>query len=305
MSDKMTPATPQQQGGARINHFTQPDMSPAKSVTTETAGGMQVSEMPKTTTGSMSSAASHNIVTIAMPKTHVVTGFVPGKLKDKKGTHYSDMHGAFGSEVERKNARFRIHELTRGPLSVEAEEEARILAEVQARVDNELGVLREKAHKDAYAAGFDMGKTDAIAEVLLSAKPAIEKFEKLIGEIEGLKFELAKANEDLITRLIYRLARMVALKEVKEDADYTRRLILQLLERIGTRENIKIYVGMEAYTAADSLKDGLMQALGTLKNVNIELDPEIEDKGCRIETDFGEVDATIDVQLKNIEATFA
>ena len=111
--------------------------------------------------------------------------------------------------------------------------------------------------------------------------------------------EVFRANEEYLIRMVYRLVSMVVLKELNEDAEYIKRLVGQLFDRVGTKENVKIYLGSEEYSAAEQLKAGLAQSFGELKNISIEVDSKIT-QGCRIETDFGEVDARIEMQLQNI-----
>ncbi len=248
----------------------------------------------------LSSTAAHSIVTIPTPKTHVIEEYKPGKLHDRKGVRYSDVHKTFSDDSARKNSRFRLSELTRRPLSVEAEEESRIQSEVKQRLDEELERRASQTHDQAYKDGYAEGKLAAREEVMKAAKPGFDRFEALTENFEDLRFDVFKANEELLIRMVYGIAKMVTLKELVEDKDYIRRLVEHLLERLGTRENIKVYVGTEAFLAAEQLRADLAQTIGQLKNISIELDPEIQDPGCRIESDFGEVDARIEVQLKNI-----
>lgn len=248
------------------------------------------------------SPGAHNIVTIAAPKDQAIRSFEPDNLKDTKGIKYSEaMRGADMSN--QRNGRFRLNELTRGPLSVEAEEEARIEAEVQRRLAIQLQAISDSSRKAAYQEGFEKGKGDARAEVLTQCKPMVDQFEALVGGFENMQTDLFKANEEYLIHMVYRLAKHVLLRELKEDTEYVRRLVSQLLERLGTRENIKIFVGEMEYSSAETLREGLAQTLGQLKNLSIEQDSTITGRGCRLETDYGEIDARLEVQIENIAQT--
>lgn len=243
----------------------------------------------------------HNIVTMPTPKTSVVDSYSPGSLKDTRGIRYSEVKNAFATETTRKNSRFAVSDLARGPLSIAEEEEARIQSEIQRRLDKKLEAIREEVKSEAYREGHAAGQEAAKAQVLEAAKPQLEQFQKLVSLFEGAKTELFKANEQLLLKIITQVAKSIVLRELKEDTDYTKRLVINLLERLGTRENIKIYVSTQVFSAVEGLKRDLAQSLGQLKNITIEADPEIEDMGCRVETEFGEVDADIAIQLKSIE----
>ncbi len=246
----------------------------------------------------------HNIVTVKMPQTRNIETYTPSKLPNNKGIKYSEVQKKFSTpktlEEAKKNSRFRLNDLVRSALSVEEEEQEKIQNEVKKRLEQEITAIRSQVTKDAYQEGLTTGKKDAQKEILASAKPMLDTFQKLLLELEGMKYSAFKSNEDFLIRLIYRVAKAVILREIKEDKDYIVRLVTQMLERIGTRENIKIFLGSEVYSAATTLKEDLAQTLGQLKNITIELDPKVQGQGCFIETEFGEIDATIEVQLQNI-----
>ncbi|MEW6057832.1 MAG: FliH/SctL family protein [Bdellovibrionota bacterium] len=284
---------------------------PSSKPTTTSVGNISITEMPKNDLrpagepqeGEGTRIGGQNIVTIDVDRENVIEDYNPGALSNTKGIHYSDVIRDSKESASRKSARFRLNELTRGPLSVEEEEEERIQSEIEKRLEVRFNEMREQVNKEAYEEGFAAGKNDAKTQVLAEAKPLIEGFDKFVHELENARHEIYKANEEFLINLVCKLAKAVILRELKEDVDYTKRLIVGLLDRVGTRENIKIFVGNEVYSSADKLKEGLAQNLGQLKNISIELDPEIENRGCRVETEFGEIDARISVQLQSIAQT--
>ncbi len=251
----------------------------------------------------ISSEGAHNIVSVPVPKTYTVDQFVPGKLNDSKGIKYSNVQKGFKTN-EVKNSRFEVHSLTKGPLSILAEDEERILNEVEKRLEVELAVIKERIEKEAFESGIREGRKEAHEMVLNEAKPMVASFEKMISEFDSMRSEIFKANESMLMKMVSQIAKMVILKEVQVDKEYTSRLITQLIDRMGTRENIKIFVSAEVYSAAEVIKTDLAQNLGQLKNISIELDPDVKDSGCRLETEFGEVDARLSVQLENVIKAF-
>jgi flagellar assembly protein FliH len=253
--------------------------------------------------GKGTNIGGQNIVSMAVPEGQTIESFEPSKLKSIKSLRYSEVkQGAINYDVQ-KSSRFKLSELARGPLSVEVEEEERIEREIQARLKERFESIKDEVTKQAYEAGFSKGTEEAKKEFLTQMKPRIDQFEGLLQDLEISKTEIYKANEEFLIRLINRMAKAVILRELKEDTDYTKRLILQILDRLGTKDNIKIFVGEKAISSAEAIKEGLAQSLGQLKNVAIELDSSITHRGCRVETEFGEVDARIDVQIENLAKT--
>lgn len=248
-----------------------------------------------------SNVGGHNIVTVPLAAKQQIESFSPGKIKDKKGVKYKDLQKRFPEN--RQNSRFQISELARGPLSVNREEELRIQKEIAKRLNEQLGKVREEVKKEAFETGFEEGKKLGQQEVLAASKPMLSSLERLIKQFESMSLDVFRANEEFLIHMVYRLAKSIILREIKEDKDYVRRLTETVLERLGTRENIKVFVSPKEISATQTLKQDLAQNLGELKNISIEIDSEIETAGCRIETDFGEVDARIEVQLENLAQT--
>ncbi|MGE4234029.1 MAG: FliH/SctL family protein [Bacteriovoracia bacterium] len=249
-----------------------------------------------------SSINGHNIVTVAVQTVRNIDEFSPSTLKDTKGIHYGQIKKGFDHST--KNSRFRISELTRGPLSVDEEEEQRIVSEVESRLNKKLDELRKEVSDQAQLDGLEEGKKIAREEVFAEAKPDLERLQGLIKQFESMSKDVFKANEEFLIRLVYRIAKLVILKEISEDKDYIKRLVENILERLGTKENIKVFVSPKEYSTVQNLKHDLAQTLGELKNITIEVDSQIESAGCRLETDFGEVDARIEVQIDSIAKAF-
>ena len=48
-----------------------------------------------------------------------------------------------------------------------------------------------------------------------------------------------------------------------------------------------------------------LASISGLKNLSIETDPEISPGGCRVDSDFGDIDATLETQLETIRQTLS
>ncbi|MBI3555875.1 MAG: hypothetical protein HY074_06410, partial [Deltaproteobacteria bacterium] len=170
---------------------------------------MQIRELSKTKDlnssyvpkgGQVTRINGQNIVTVDMPKEQTVSQFEPGKIHDTRGIRYSNVQKGIPDANVKKNARFRVSELTRGPLSVEAEEEERIETEVQRRLAVRIEELRAQTTTDAYYEGFNSGKTDGHTEIMTQSAPRLKAFESLLASFE------AEEEERIETEVQRRLA---------------------------------------------------------------------------------------------------
>src|SRR5207302_3843338 len=94
--------------------------------------------------------------------------------------------------------------------------------------------------------------------------------ENFFGEVDAAKSDIFRANERFLVELVFRIARMVILKELTTDKDYLLRLAKELIDRVGLKENIKVKINPEDSATIGMLKEGLEKAVAGLKNLSIE-----------------------------------
>jgi flagellar assembly protein FliH len=196
-----------------------------------------------------------------------------------------------------KDQRFYINPLLRDPLAIE-EEERRFLEE---RVRAEVESLREAAVQEGYAEGLAAGRLEgerrAFEEARRLAEEAQSRFDRFVSTVEGTKAGVMAAQEQFLVEMVLAVARHVVLRELSTDRDYIVRLLRELVDRIGARDNLTIRVGAGDFAAAAELRSGLEAQLGSLKNLRIEPSPRVVDGGCIVETDWSVVDAAVETQI--------
>ncbi len=204
------------------------------------------------------------------------------------------------SHREQRDRRFSLNPLLRGPLSVEDEERRVIEDKVQAAVDSLAEDARAKAHASGYKVGHDLGQREAFEAFQAQSMDAIGYFYNLMSEAENAKTEIFRANERFLMEVVFRLAKAVTLKELSVDPDYVLRLSKELIERMGVRENIRIRIHPDDLKTADQVKPGLERELGAFKNLNIEASNQVERGGCIVESEWSEIDASLETQFRGL-----
>lgn len=203
-------------------------------------------------------------------------------------------------ERRQRDRRFSLNPLLRDPLSVEQEERRVIEEKVRVRVDTLADEVRAEAAAAGYQEGLEKGRQETLDKLRKDAAVSLEKFNQLVNEAENAKKEIFLANERFLVELIYRIGKMVLLKELTTDKEYLQRLAKELVYRLGARDNIKIKINPEDANTIDQLKDGLEKTYGQLNNLNIEISSQVERGGCKIETEWNAIDASVDTQLQEI-----
>lgn len=255
------------------------------------------------------SANEMHIQTLNISATPEVTEFELPRITKAGDGKYSVTKAKYGAlaatDAERKarvgkNSRFSLNTLSRGPLSVENEEQ-RVIEE---RVNTQVQAIAEKAKAEAAALGYRDGLAKGHEEAFIKfqeeARSRLEGFEKILASAESAKSEIFRANERFLIDLVFRISRMVMLRELTTDRDYVRRLAIELIERVGVRENIKVRINPEDSETLGMLKQGIEAALGSLTNLSVEVSNQVPRGGCAVETQWNAIDASIDRALQGI-----
>jgi flagellar biosynthesis/type III secretory pathway protein FliH len=249
------------------------------------------------------------ILQIDKEVTSKVIDYQPQKLMESGQGEYKSVKARFGplaatdpdrSAKTRKASRFSVNSLLRDPLAIEVEERRVIEEKVRSRISAVFDETKEKALKEGFEAGRQEGHEKAHKEFQAEGKNRLEQFDAFLAASEAAKKEIFRENEKFLIDLIFRIGRMVLLKELQTDKDYLLRLATDLIERVGVRDNIKIRLNPSDIETAASLREGLEKKLGNLQNLHIEPSEEVKGGGCTIETDWNFIDASIDQQLKGI-----
>lgn len=234
-----------------------------------------------------------------------------GRIADPGGEGYDAKKRKYGAlstsdpdyqAADRKGARFQINPLLKDPLSIADEERRMIEEKVRARLKAVQDEAREKAVREGYEAGRRQGYEEAFAEFQKESTDKLREIESFIGTCENAKRELLQANERALIEIIYRIGRLILLRELEADREYLLRLASELVERVGTRENIRIRVSAKDLQNIDMLKEGLAEQIGGLTNLHVEVSDKIESGGCIVESEWNAIDAAIDTQLQQVHA---
>jgi len=210
-----------------------------------------------------------------------------------------DAKEAAFKEVKRKSDEAQI-------IRREAEDEAqRIIAEAreaakQIEVDTRAAFDAEKkeAEEEGRVSGLESGFRDGKAEV----DRLIHRTQTVLQRAQDKRTEILEETEQEIINLVLLIARKV----IKVISENQRNVIIsnvvQALRKVKGRGNIIIRVNIaDLKLSTEHIKDFINLVEG-VKSIQVLEDSTVDEGGCIIETDFGEIDARIASQLAELEA---
>lgn len=175
----------------------------------------------------------------------------------------------------------------------DAQEEAQeIIESKQSEIDG----AREEGYEDGYADGQDQARKDMAEKV--------EQAEQILHEAKRKREAYLDNNFDELVGLAGELAKKIVREHVEIDRETIQRVVESALDEVSDIRDVTIVLNpMDAEVIAD-LKDRYVEDHPSLQEISLSEDANMQRGGCRIRTEFGDVQATLDGQIEHLTETF-
>lgn len=195
---------------------------------------------------------------------------------------------------------FRIDRIVAEQTGVAELERLSIEEKVEREALSRLKNIQEEAYQQAYQLGLDEGREQAFQEQKAVLDEKISHLDELLNSVNNLKSELASYNESHIMKLVYYLARRIAMAEIEEKPDVVLPVLRQAIQGAQGDESITVYLSPSDFEFVEGLKDKLGKDFEALRSAKLEASDQIKSGGCVVETNYGDVDATIEKRLEKL-----
>lgn len=148
----------------------------------------------------------------------------------------------------------------------------------------------QKGHADGLKA---QGKEIAAKLDLLAAT---------VKAIPGIKKDILEKGEEQILRLAFAIAEKVIHQEVATRKDVIWGVLREALKNVADMDGIKVQLHPQDFRYMMEVKKDFLQSFDGLSNMVFEEDASVKRGGVVVQTMFGEVDARLESQLKEIKA---
>jgi len=169
---------------------------------------------------------------------------------------------------------------------------------VRDRVGSDRAAIERKAYEDGFKAGerdgFELGRQKA--ELLFSGLAGI------IGELENYKQSLYTPCVDEMKELVLAIAKKVVHRELEIKEDSVMSCVETALRSVVAGGDIAIRVNPRDLDVVRKNRPDIVRSGEGIKAVAIEGDESVTRGGCAIDTRHGEIDATIESVMEEIEA---
>jgi flagellar assembly protein FliH len=190
-------------------------------------------------------------------------------------------------------------------LRQQAEDEARKIiddAKLKAsELENEVRQSLDAERKEARDRGKTEGKEDGYAEGKAEVDRLIERTQVVLERAQDKRAEILSDTEKEIVFLVLLISRKVIKVISENQRDIIISNVIEALRKVKAKGNIIIKVNLADLKLATEHKQNFIGLMEGVKSINIVEDSSVDQGGCIIETDFGEIDARIASQLAELE----
>lgn len=167
------------------------------------------------------------------------------------------------------------------------------VVELEHAMEIEVRQARERGFEEGQAAARDAAK----AEV----QPVLEKLLKSCAELTAMRSRIRRETEADVVALTIAIARRVLRRELAVDPEAIHGIVKAALEKVQTKEICLIRLHPDHLSQAQAF----FEKSGLTTGFEITADASLQIGGVIVETKRGNLDASVETQLKEIERGFA
>jgi flagellar assembly protein FliH len=160
----------------------------------------------------------------------------------------------------------------------------------------------EALQESAFSEGFQKGRKAGLAEGMRQVRPVVKGLEKAVSELHRLRGDLLRKVEAEAVELALAIARKVICREVSVHKEIIVGVLREALRSVPERKSIRIRMHPSSMRFLEECAPEILSPEGVCAS-DLEPDESIPEGGCRIETDWGEIDARIERQIQVLEET--
>ncbi|WP_175444143.1 flagellar assembly protein FliH [Alkalicoccus daliensis] len=159
----------------------------------------------------------------------------------------------------------------------------------------------ENAYHSAAEEGFQKGYQDGIDEAQKQVDEYLRKASEIV-DLSQLDYQKRiEEAEPVILELALKISEQIIGESLQSDNKKWVSLVKQAVNEVREQDPIKIYVHPYWYETTLNQQEELKEAAMHAAELTIYPDGQLSENGCVIDTPFGKVEATVDMQLAEIK----
>lgn len=190
-------------------------------------------------------------------------------------------------------------------LKAEAEAEAnRIKSEAQMEADklrSDAQAYSQQLEADTSKKGYDEGYEKGYQLGRVEADRLVDRLNTIITKTIERRTAIIEESEAQLVQLVLQISKKVVKVLSENQKNVVINNVVQALRKIRSKTDIIVHLNMADMDIASERKKDFVRMMERIGNLSLMEDGNVDPGGCIVETDFGEIDARIASQLREIE----
>lgn len=161
----------------------------------------------------------------------------------------------------------------------------------------EADLIKNDAIKQGYQEGFQQGLESGKRETEDLARQALAIKE----EVEAERDNLIKIMESQVVDIILESVKKIIGQELTTSKDYVVGMVSTALNKLSIGRQVTIRVSDQDYETLNEKKDEVIAGCKGISDIEVKEDLSLNSGDCIIETEHGDIDASVDKQIENYE----
>jgi flagellar assembly protein FliH len=164
---------------------------------------------------------------------------------------------------------------------------------LRAATELRLSQVSDESYRKGFAEGVEFQKKEI--------SPVLDAISTMTRTIPLIRKNIIAKTEEQIVKLSLAIAEKVINQEVATSKEIILGVLKGVLKNISETEGMKIRLNPQDFRHIMEVKKDFLQSIDGVRNVVFEEDISIKRGGAVVETMFGEVDARLESQIKEIK----
>jgi flagellar assembly protein FliH len=168
----------------------------------------------------------------------------------------------------------------------------------QEKLQTEMELRLSQVSDESYRKGF----TEGVEKQKKEIKPVLDALSTMTRTIPLIRKDIITKTEEQIVKLSLAIAEKVINQEVATSKEVILGVLKGVLKNISETEGMKIRLNPQDFRYIMEVRKDFLQSIDGVRNAVFEEDVSVKRGGAVVETMFGEVDARLESQIKEISA---
>lgn len=158
----------------------------------------------------------------------------------------------------------------------------------------------QEEKKQTYQEGYKAGEKEGIKIGQEEVIPIKEKLDQIINSLSKEKEKILADAEETIAKLSYEMAKRIIYGELRTDPSIIVRVVKEALQFVINNSKVILRVHTDDLKVIKEHEKELVTSVTDIEDVEIVGDDRIQQGGCLIETNAGDIDARLETKLEEL-----